>query len=166
MWLVTSPFALGYLSDFAPDANQLRVLAERGLPSFELRNLLMTWSDVISGVLIMMFSALSANTDRRYPWAQWANAAVGTWLLFAPLIFWTPLPEAYANATLVGGLVIALSVLVPMMPGMSMAGMMGGPDIPPGWAYSPASWVQRLPIAVFARLPTVAWALWCTCSNS
>ncbi len=152
LWLVTSPFALGYLSDFAPDANLLRVMAERGLPSFELRNLAMTWSDVISGVFIMIFSALSANTDRRYPWAQWANAAVGTWLLFAPLVLWTPLPEAYANATLVGGLVIALSVLVPMMPGMSMAGMMGGPDIPPGWAYSPASWVQRLPIAVFALI--------------
>ncbi|MEX0915782.1 MAG: vitamin K epoxide reductase family protein [Wenzhouxiangellaceae bacterium] len=51
-----------------------------------------------------------------------------------------------------GALVIALSVLIPMMPGMSMAGMMGGPDIPPGWAYSPASWVQRLPIGVFALI--------------
>lgn len=152
LWLVTSPFALGYLSDFSPDVNQLRVLAERGLPAFESRNLAMTWSDVISGVLIMIFSALSANTDRRYPWAQWANAAVGTWLLFAPLVFWAPLPAAYANGTLVGGLVIALSVLIPMMPGMSMAGMMGGPDIPPGWTYSPASWLQRLPIAVFALI--------------
>ena len=152
LWLVTSPFALGYMSDFVPDANQLRVLAERGLPSFELRNLAMTWSDIISGLLIIVFSALSANTNRRYPWAQWANAAVGVWLLFAPLVLWTPLPEAYANATLVGALVIALAVLIPMMPGMSMASMMGGPDIPPGWAYSPASWVQRMPIAVFALI--------------
>ena len=74
------------------------------------------------------------------------------WLLFAPLIFWTPLPEAYANGTLIGGLVIALAVLIPMMPGMSMAGMMGGPDVPPGWAYTPASWLQRLPIAVLALI--------------
>lgn len=150
LWLLTSPFTLGYLSDFVPDANQLRVMAERGLPAFELRNLLMTWSDVISGILVVVFSALSANASRRYPWAQWANAFVGVWLLFAPLVFWTPLPEAYANATLAGALVIAFSVLIPMMPGMSMAGMMGGPDVPPGWAYTPASWLQRLPIAVFA----------------
>jgi nucleoside-diphosphate-sugar epimerase/uncharacterized membrane protein len=151
-WLLTSPFTLGYLSDFVPDANQLRVMAERGLPAFELRNLLMTWSDVISGILVIVFSALSANAWRRYPWAQWANAFVGLWLLFAPLVLWTPLPEAYANGTLVGMLVIALSVLIPMMPGMSMAGMMGKPDVPPGWAYTPSSWLQRMPIGVLALI--------------
>ncbi len=152
LWLVTSPFTLGYMSAFAPDANQLRVMAERGLPSFELRNLLMTWSDVLSGLLVIIFGALSANAWRRYPWAQWANAFVGVWLLLAPLVFWTPLPEAYANGTLVGALVIALSVLIPMMPGMSMSGMMGGPDVPPGWAYTPSSWLQRMPIAVLALI--------------
>ncbi|MBI3345009.1 MAG: SPW repeat protein [Gammaproteobacteria bacterium] len=151
-WLLTSPFTLGYLSDFVPDANQLRVMAERGLPSFEFRNLAVTWSDVVSGVLVIVFSLLSANSSRRYPWAQWANALVGFWLLFAPLVFWTPLPEAYANDTLIGSLVIAFSVLVPMMPGMSMEGMMGKPDVPPGWAYTPASWLQRMPIAVLALI--------------
>lgn len=151
-WLLTSPFTLGYLSDFAPDANQLRVMAERGLPAFELRNLLMSWSDVLSGLLVIVLSILSANVWRRHPWAQWANAFVGLWLLFAPLVFWTPLPEAYANGTLVGGMVIALSVLIPMMPGMSMAGMMGGPDVPPGWAYTPSSWLQRMPIGVLALI--------------
>ena len=152
LWLLTSPLTLGYLSDFVPDANQLRVMAERGLPSFELRNLAMTWSDIISGVLVIVFSWLSADSSRRYPWAQWANAFVGLWLLFAPLAFWTPLPEAYANDTLVAALVIAFSVLIPMMPGMSMEGMMGKPDIPPGWAYTPASWLQRAPIAVLALI--------------
>ncbi|MGB4859196.1 MAG: heavy metal-binding domain-containing protein, partial [Dokdonella sp.] len=151
-WLLTSPFTLGYLSDFVPDANQLRVMSERGLSSFELRNLLMTWSDVLSGLLVIIFGALSADAGRRHPWAQWANAFVGLWLLFAPLLFWTPLPEAYANGTLVGGLVIALSVLIPMMPGMSMAGMMGGPDVPAGWAYTPSSWLQRMPIGVLALI--------------
>ncbi len=152
LWLVTSPFTLGYMSDFVPDANQLRVMAERGLPAFSLRNLLMTWSDVLSGLLVITFGALSANAWRRYPWAQWANAFVGVWLLFAPLVFWTPLPEAYANGTLVGALVIALSVLIPMMPGMSMAGMMGKPDVPPGWAYTPSSWMQRMPIGMLALI--------------
>ena len=149
-WLLTSPFSLGYLSAFTPDAHLLWVTAERGLPPFEWRNLMMTWNDVISGGLVVVFSYLSLNASRRYPWAQWANAVVGAWLLFAPLVFWTPLPVAYANDTLMGAMVIALSVLIPMMPGMSMAGMMGKPDIPPGWAYSPASWLQRAPIAVLA----------------
>lgn len=149
-WLLTSPITLGYMSDFAPDANQLRVMAERGLPHFALRNLAMTWSDMISGLLVIAFSWLSADSRRRFPWAQWGNAFVGGWLLLAPLVFWTPLPEAYANDTLVGGMIIALSVLIPMMPGMSMEGMMGKPDIPPGWAYTPASWMQRMPIAVLA----------------
>ena len=149
-WLIASPFALGYMSDYVPDANVLRVMEERGLPSFEFRNLAMTWSDVVSGVLIVIFSTLSASPSRRYSWSQWANAVVAFWLLFAPLVFWTPLPEAYANDTLVATLVIAFSVLIPMMPGMSMEGMMGGPDVPPGWVYTPSSWLQRMPIAVLA----------------
>jgi uncharacterized membrane protein len=147
LWLVTSPFALGYLGEHAPDPGVLRVMTERDLPSFEMRNWLMTWSDVASGGLIILFSLLSLSPKRRFPWAQWANATVGFWLLMAPLVFWTPLPSAYLNDTLVGALVISFSVLVPMMPGMSMEGMMGGPDVPPGWDYCPATWLQRLPIA-------------------
>jgi len=146
-WLLTSPFLLGYLSAYVPDANALRVMAERDLASFEFRNLAMAWSDVISGVLVVIFSLLSADPKRRFSWSQWANAVVGTWLLFAPLVFWTPLPEAYANDTLLGALIIAFAVLIPMMPGMSMEGMMGGPDIPPGWNYCPSTFTQRLPIA-------------------
>lgn len=151
LWLLTGPFALGY-SSYVADDNQLRVMAERGLVAPEMRNLWMAWSDVVSGLLIVLFSALSASPSRRFPWAQWANATVGFWLLFAPLVLWTPLPVAYANATLVGALVITFSVLVPMMPGMSMAGMMGGPDIPSGWNYTPSGWLQRLPIAVLGLI--------------
>ncbi|MGT2467619.1 vitamin K epoxide reductase family protein (plasmid) [Mesorhizobium atlanticum] len=151
-WMITAPFTLGYLSNFVPDVNQLRVMAERGLTPFAHRNMEMTISDVASGVLIVIFGYLSANAQRRYPWAQWANAVIGGWLLMAPLVFWTPLPEAYANGTLVGSVVIAVAVLIPMMPGMSMEGMMGKPDIPPEWGYNPASWLQRVPIAAFALL--------------
>ena len=149
-WMITAPFTLGYLSAFVPDANQLRVMAERGLAPFAHRNMLMTLNDVASGILIVIFGYLSANAQRKYPWAQWANAVVGGWLLLAPLAIWTPLPEAYANATLIGSAVIALSVLIPMMPGMSMEGMMGKPDIPPEWGYNPASWLQRVPVGALA----------------
>jgi hypothetical protein len=50
------------------------------------------------------------------------------------------------NDTIVGALAIAFSVLVPMMPGMSHEGMMDESTVPPGWTYSPSSWLQRLPI--------------------
>lgn len=146
-WLLTSPFLLGYLSAYVPDANALRATAERGLPSVEFRNLAMTWSDVISGILVVVFSVLSADPKRRFSWSQWANAVVGFWLLFAPLVFWTPLPEAYANDTLLGALIIVFSVLIPMMPGMSVDGMMGPSDMPPGWNYCPSTFIQRFPIA-------------------
>lgn len=81
------------------------------------RALLMTWSDLISGSLIMLFAILSL---KRISWAQWANAAMGTWLMFAPLLFWSPSPASYGTGLLVGGLVIAFSVLVPMTSGMSI----------------------------------------------
>lgn len=150
VWLITSPFAMGFLSAHTPDPSAMRVMLERSLPSAEMRNLLMTWSDVISGILIVIFSLLSISPKRRYAWAQWANAVVGFWLLLAPLVFWTPIAAAYNNDTFVGALIIAFSVLIPMMPGMSMAGMMGGPDIPRGWTYCPSTWLQRLPIAALA----------------
>ena len=151
-WLVASPFTLGYLSAFIPNASDLRVMAERGLSSFETRNMWMTYNDIGIGLLVIVLSYLAANTARRYPWAQWALAVVGGWLLLAPLVFWTPLASAYANDTLIGSLVIALSVLIPMMPGMSMEGMMGGPDVPPGWSYTPSSWLQRFPVAPLALI--------------
>jgi hypothetical protein len=152
LWLVCAPFAAGYLSHHGIDSNMQRAMTERALPPPAWRDLWMTRSDVLSGALIVIFSALSATPARRFPWAQWANAAVGFWLLLAPLVCWTPSPAAYAGDTLLGALVIALSVLIPMMPGMSMAGMMGGPDIPPGWNYCPSTWLQRLPIAALGLL--------------
>ena len=64
LWLVTSPFALGYMSDYVADPNMLRVLSERDLPSVEWRHLAMTWSDVVSGMLIIIFSTLAASSSR------------------------------------------------------------------------------------------------------
>src|SRR3546814_1173913 len=72
--------------------------------------------------------------------------------LFAPLIFWSPSAAQYNNNLLIGSAVIALSVLVPMMPGMSMAGMMDPKNIPPGWTYSPSTDAQRLPIVAMGLI--------------
>lgn len=127
VWLITSPFALGY------------------------RSAGMTWSDVASGSLVLVFSLLSYSR-RVGTYARWANCFVGIWLLFATLIFWAPTAAAYMNDTLMGALLIAFAVLIPGMPGMDMKVMMSGPDVPPGWSYNPSSWLQRAPIILLAAV--------------
>ncbi len=143
LWLLTSPFQFAL---FTPAAAQTArdITAERGLWDAGLRNALTGWSDIASGLLLVLFGSLSLSP--RWAWAQWGTTAVGLWLLFAPLVFWTPSAAAYANDTAIGALAIAFSVLVPMMPGMSHEGMMDPSTIPAGWTYSPSSWLQRLPI--------------------
>ncbi|ORE97001.1 NAD-dependent epimerase/dehydratase family protein [Aurantimonas sp. 22II-16-19i] len=143
-WLATSPFVFGTFAEDTFREAVVQVSQERGLWEPSFRSTLTAWNDVISGLMIMAFGALSLSY--RLSWAQWANTAVGIWLLFAPLIFWTPSAAVYANDTFVGALVIAFAILVPMMPGMSMAGMMDSSDTPAGWTYSPSTYLQRLPI--------------------
>lgn len=129
-WLITSPFTLGY------------------------RSVAMSWSDVISGSLIVLFSVVSASREFN-AYARWAVCFVGIWLLFAPLVFWTPDAAAYMSDTLVGALVIAFTVLVTMMPGMDMS-VMEGADVPPGWSYNPSTWLQRAPIILLALVGFLA----------
>jgi hypothetical protein len=95
----------------------------------------------------MLFGFISLSW--RHAWARLVNALVGLYLLFAPLLFWTPSAAAYLNGTLAGALVIGFAVLVRPAVGVSAAAARG-PDIPPGWDYSPSSWTQRLPIIALA----------------
>ena len=126
IWLITSPPILGYGGNLA-------------------------LSDYASGAFIVAFSLL-AFIPRFSTYARWTVCFIGIWLLFAPLVFWTPSAAAYANDTLIGALVIAFAVLVTMMPGMDMSVMMTGPDIPPGWSYNPSTWLQRAPIIVLGAV--------------
>lgn len=112
----------------------------------------MFWSDLVSGTLLILFGWRLLKAGR--PRTKWAACFVGIWLQFAPLLFWCPSPLVYLNDTLVGVLVIALTVLIPGMPWMIMMMKMGGKsspmpaDVPPGWSYSPSSWAQRAPMIV------------------
>jgi hypothetical protein len=85
-------------------------------------------------VAIVLFSALSLS--RRFSRAQWSNVIAGVWLLFAPLVFWSPSAAVYTHDTLIGALVIAFAILVPMMPDMSHGSMMDVSDLPVGWIRS------------------------------
>ncbi|KUM28558.1 DNA polymerase III subunit epsilon [Mesorhizobium loti] len=148
-WLLSSPTQLA-LFDPAGAGTVQDVTRERGLWEPALRNALTGWSDIASGLLLMVFGALALS--HRFAWAQWGTTVVGLWLLFAPLLFWTPSAAALTNDTAVGALAIVFSVLVPMMPGMSHEGMMDESTVPPGWSYSPSSWLQRLPIIALGFL--------------
>ena len=143
-WLLFSPLAFGVFDPQPFSDAVMRVTTERALADPAQRLVWLGRSDMISGLLIMLFGALSLS--QRFSWAQWANAAVGTWLLFAPLVFWSPSAAVYNNDTLIGALVIAFAILVPMMPGMSHESMMDRSDLPLGWTYSPSTYLQRLPI--------------------
>lgn len=149
-WLATSPFVFGTFEQTLFSDAVWRVTKERALWEPALRSSLTAWSDLGSGLLIALFAVLSLSP--RFSWAQWANTVVGVWLLFAPLVFWTPSAAVYANDTLVGALVITFAILVPMMPGMSHEAMMDSSDMPPGWTYSPSTYLQRLPIVALGAI--------------
>jgi len=127
LWLMTGIFALGH------------------------RSLALQVSDAVSGGLVILFAILSLSSRPSFKfWAPWANSMVGLWLLFAPLVFWSPTAAVYSNDTLVGALVVVFAILAPGMPMAAGMSMEPGPDVPPGWSYNPSSWPQRAPIILLA----------------
>ncbi|WP_247389551.1 MULTISPECIES: hypothetical protein [unclassified Bradyrhizobium] len=103
LWLLTSPLQFA-LFDPAAAGTVRDVTQERGLWEPSLRNALTGWSDIGSGLLLMLLGVLSLSP--RFSWAQWGTTLVGLWLLFAPLFFWTPSAAAFMNDTLVGAVAI------------------------------------------------------------
>ena len=147
VWLLSSPFTFGYADAEMAGSGVARITAERSLPSISARGAALMWSDLVSGILLIVLGVLSLSARRL--WAPWAACFVGIWLLFAPLVLWSPSAAVYFNDTLVGALVIALTVLIPGMPGMLRI-MKMGPQVPPGWSYNPSSWLQRAPVIALA----------------
>lgn len=147
-WLIASPATLGMLDAANVGVRAAEVTAERGLAPIALRQQWLAWSDLASGALAIAFATLSLSW--RHRWAQWGTCAVGLWLVCAPLLFWAPSAAVYANDTLCGALLVAFSILVPMMPGMGHEAMAEPASIPAGWDYSPSTWSQRLPIIALA----------------
>ncbi|HJS79417.1 MAG TPA: NAD-dependent epimerase/dehydratase family protein [Vitreimonas sp.] len=148
LWLIFSPDAFA-LFDAARVADApVPPAAGRELPGAALRNAWLGWSDIVSGALLMLFGALSLS--RTMGWARWASAGVGGWLMFAPLLFWTPSAAAYANDTLAGALAVAFAIMVGSPPGIAAQALTDKTDTPAGWSYSPSTYVQRVPIVALA----------------
>lgn len=143
VWLATSPFTFGYIEGAGGSPRAIELTQVRDLPSPQVRGMWMTWNDLLSGLALVVLGGLSLQPQRVLP--RWGAAAVGTWLLFAPLFFWAPTAAAYVTDTAVGFLVIAATILIPPMPGMALV-MQAGPELPPGWSYNPSSWYQRAPM--------------------
>lgn len=144
-WLVVSPWTYGL---FDPVAAPVPPAAGREFAEPQLRNSWLAWSEVGSGVLVMILAALSLRPGRG--WAQWGVAAIGLWVMTAPLVFWTTSPAAYNLDTLIGTLLIVLAVMIPVQPGISWAARLSDADLPLGWTYSPSAFVQRVPIVALA----------------
>src|SRR5207253_1635726 len=67
LWLISSPFTFGY-------------------PSGPLMT-----SDLLSGLLLFVFAGIALFPQGDFI-GRWSVALIGTWLQFAPLIFWAPSP--------------------------------------------------------------------------
>lgn len=141
-WLVLAPFTFGYLNEAlwaVPSGGRGAWFADTATYD-SLRANLMTWSDVVSGVALLVLGWRALKADR--PVTLWAACGVGLWLLAAPVAFWSPTAAGLVNDSVVGLLVIALTILIPGMPNM-IKFMQMGPATPPGWSYNPSSWAQR-----------------------
>ncbi len=117
-------------------------------PLLGLQSQALAVSDAAAGLAIILFGALSLSW--RLAWARWACAALGAWVMAAPILFWAPTPAGYLNDTLVGALVVALAVLTPPEPGVSPVAATTGPQSPPGWSFNPSAWTQRIVIIALA----------------
>ncbi len=145
LWLVASPLTIGLFDPITPPPPPAlgHEIAEP-----QLRNAWLAGSEIVSGLLIAALSLMGLQRGRH--WLQWIVAALGLWVMLAPLVFWTPSAAAYASGTLIGMLVVAFAVMIPPTPGISRRALAADDDRPLGWSYSPSSFNQRLPIVGLA----------------
>lgn len=107
----------------------------------------MFWSEIVSGLAIMVLSGLAFLT--LWQWPRWVSAFVGLWILIAPLIFWVQSSANYSIGNLIGFLIIVCGAV---QPNRSVITKPSTLDRPPGWDYNPSSWPQRIPIITLALL--------------
>ncbi|PDT39584.1 MULTISPECIES: NAD-dependent epimerase/dehydratase family protein [Sinorhizobium] len=145
LWLVASPMTLGL---FDPVTVPSPPALGHEIAAAAIRNARLGISEIMSGLLVVFFALLGMY--RRWSWTQWITAALGVWIMLAPLVFWTTSAAAYGIDTLVGLLIPVLAVMIPPTPGISSRALAADDDRPLGWSYSPSAFTQRIPIVALA----------------
>jgi uncharacterized membrane protein len=113
--------------------------------TFELNRTALLWSDLLSGVSVILLGFFSLAPNRT--WSGWAIAGVGVWLQLAPLVFWAPSAVNYLNDTLIGAILITFSFSLAKLQESE-----SGPENPTGWSYNPSSWLPRIITVALALL--------------
>jgi hypothetical protein len=134
-WLVLNPLTFSYSQGTVEPSGGRDVWLTLGD-----RAAVMTWSDILSGLVLVVFGWRALRPNR--PVSLWICCFVGIWLTMAPVVFWSPTAAGFLNGSLVGMLVIGLTIMIPGMPNMIMF-MTHGTTVPKGWSYNPSSWPQR-----------------------
>ena len=129
VWLMTSPATHGYTQSA------------------------ITWSELGCGAVLFICALMSLSW--KLGAVRWIEAAIGIYLMSAPLLFWAADPVAYLNCTLTGALVFGFAVCVQPPPGVAPLAAVDGPVVPPGWTFSPSDWTQRVPIIALAFIGLV-----------
>lgn len=147
-WMILSPLTFSYgVGTVEPAAGRDIWLSDAA------RIFAMTWSDIISGVLLVFFGWRALTPDR--PVSIWACCFIGIWLNLAPIVFWAPTAEAYLNSTIAGVLVITVSVVIPDIPNITKFKKPGA-VVPSGWSYNPSSLPQR---SILMFLAFLGWII-------
>lgn len=88
LWLILSPFILGYTA---------------------LRSSM--WNAIIVGIIVAAIAAMRLYGARRHGWLSWVNAALGIWLILSPFFFGVAGDHRVLwNFVVVGIIVTALGV--------------------------------------------------------
>lgn len=150
---------MAYIHSPAEKVNSQRTLWARALTlvmgfwlivnpmTFDYASPRMHYNDIIIGILVVIFGWFDFVRPR--PSLRWILFILGAWLQLAPLVFLAPNSVAYLNDTLVGALIICLTIIVPTTDELLQSHVQ---EIPPGWSYNPSSWPQRVPIALFGLI--------------
>jgi hypothetical protein len=86
LWMIISPFVLGY-------SNLSGAL----------------WSDVIVGIAIAVVAAIRAGGAVDQPWLSWVNALLGAWLIVSPWVLgFADSANALWNNVIIGVIVLVL----------------------------------------------------------